>query len=100
MSKTKKGLLARSVCYTRKQTTVFEGAPIVSGSAAVLLGNVTNNNGGEVELAVGGVNGKLAVFKADHSTPGPYFEATGILAVFELVCGDASLCCAFTSSTF
>ncbi len=56
---------------------MFKGAPIVSGSAAVLLGNVTNNNNGDIELAVGGVNGKLTVFKAEHSTPGPYFEATG-----------------------
>lgn len=77
MRKTNKDVLARSVCYTRQQTTVFEGAPIVSGSAAVLLGNVTNNSSGVVELAVGGVNGNLAVFKAEHSTPGPYFEATG-----------------------
>jgi len=78
MRKTKKDVLARSVCYTRQQTTVFVGAPIVSGSAAVLLGNVTNNGEGAIELAVGGVNGKLAVFKAEHSSPEPYFEATGM----------------------
>lgn len=77
MPKTRGGVLARSVHYTRQHTTVFERSPIVSGSAAVLLGNVTNNAQAEIELAVGGVDGRLAVFKAGHSTPGPYFEASG-----------------------
>lgn len=77
MPKARDGVLARSVCYTRQHTTVFERAPIVSGSAAVLLGNVTNNAPAEIELAVGGVDGRLAVFKAGHSSPGPYFEASG-----------------------
>lgn len=77
MPKARDGVLARSVCYTRQHTTVFERAPIVSGSAAVLLGNVTNNAQGEIELAVGGVDGRLVVFKAGHSTPGPFFEASG-----------------------
>lgn len=72
-------VLARSVSYSRQHATVFEGAPIVSGSAAVLLGNVTNNSQGEIELAVGGVDGRLAVFSAGHSTPGPYFEASGYI---------------------
>lgn len=74
---TKDGMLARSVCYARQHTTVFEGAPTVSGSAAVLLGDVDNDPQAEFELAVGGVDGTLAVFKTGHPTPGPYFEASG-----------------------
>lgn len=93
MPKARDGVLARSVCYTRQHTTVFERAPIVSGSAAVLLGNVTNNPHGEIELAVGGVDGRLAVFKAGHSTPGPFFEASGYSSwrCFDVACwiGDA-----------
>lgn len=67
--------IARSVCYTREQTTVFERAPIVSGSAAVLLGDVDNDPRSEIELAVGGVDGTLAVFKVGYPTP--YLVATG-----------------------
>eukprot|EP00903_Cladosiphon_okamuranus_P011768 g11062.t1 len=78
MPKARDGFLARSICYTRQHTTVFERAPVVSGSAAVLLGNVTNNAQAEIELAVGGVEGRLAVFKAGHSTSGPYCEASGL----------------------
>eukprot|EP00752_Nemacystus_decipiens_P009212 g8228.t1 len=78
MPKPRDSVLTRSVHYTRQHTTVFERAPIVSGSAAVILGNVTNNAHADIELAVGGVDGRLAVFKAGHSTPGPYFEASGL----------------------
>lgn len=77
MPSIKRSVLARSVCYTRQQTTVFEHAPIVSGSAAVLLGDVDNDPRSEIELAVGGVDGTLAVFKVGHPTRGPYLVATG-----------------------
>ncbi|CAM9200039.1 unnamed protein product [Ectocarpus fasciculatus] len=73
----KDSVLARTVCQSR-HTTVFEGAPVVSGSAAVLLGDVDNDPQAERELAVGGVDGTLAVFKAGHTTPGPYFIASGL----------------------
>ncbi|CAB1099680.1 unnamed protein product [Ectocarpus sp. CCAP 1310/34] len=74
----KDSVLARTVCQSRQQTTVFEGAPVVSGSAAVLLGDVDNDPQAERELAVGGVDGTLAVFKVGHPTPGPYFMASGL----------------------
>lgn len=74
----KDSVLARTVCQSRQQTTVFEGAPVVSGSAAVLLGDVDNDPQAERELAVGGVDGTLAVFKVGHPTPGPYFMASGM----------------------
>lgn len=70
-------ILARSVCFTQQQTTVFEGAPIVSGSAAVLLGNVDNDPRAEIEVAVGGIDGTMAVFKAGHPTMGAYLTASG-----------------------
>lgn len=94
MPRASDGVLARSVGYTRQHTTVFERAPIVSGSAAVLLGKVTNNAQAEIELAVGGVDGRLAVFKAGHSTPGPYFEASGEtirLASLVMLCCDVCM---------
>ncbi|CAM9136944.1 unnamed protein product [Scytosiphon promiscuus] len=74
MPRINRSVLARSVCYTRQQTTVFERAPIVSGSAAVLLGDVDNDPRSEIELAVGGVDGTLAVFKVGHPTCGPYLS--------------------------
>ncbi|CAM9238514.1 unnamed protein product [Ectocarpus sp. 8 AP-2014] len=74
----KDSALARTVCQSRQQTTVFEGAPVVSGSAAVLLGDVDNDPEAERDLAVGGVDGTLAVFKVGHPTPGPYFVASGL----------------------
>lgn len=68
---------AKSVCFTQQQTTVFEGAPIVSGSAAVLLGDVDNDPRAEIEVAVGGIDGTIAVFKAGHHTTGAYLTASG-----------------------
>lgn len=99
MLRGKKGnILARSVCYPRQHTTVFEGAPIVSGSAAVLLGDVDNDPQSEIELAVAGVNGTLAVFKTGHPTPGPYFEASGTLSFTDCAC--SSTCLPYLSDSF
>lgn len=78
-------ILARSVCFTQQQTTVFEGAPIVSGSAAVLLGDVDNDPRAEIEVAVGGIDGTIAVFKAGHPTTGAYLTASGA-AINDMVC--------------
>lgn len=49
----------------------------MSGSAAVLLGDVDNDPRAEIELAVGGIDGTIAVFKAEHPTVGPYLTASG-----------------------
>lgn len=72
----------RSVSFAHQQTTVFPGAPTVSGSAAVLLGDVDNDAKAEIELVVGGVDGTLAVFKAGYSTEGAYLIASGMYASF------------------
>ena len=75
-------ILAKSVCFTQQQTTVFEGAPIVSGSAAVLLGDVDNDPRADIEVAVGGIDGTIAVFKAGLHTTRAYLTASGTAHAF------------------
>lgn len=55
---------------------------MVCGSAAVLLGDVDNDL--KADLAVGGVDGTLALFKAEHLSAGPYLVSSGTSLV--LIC--------------
>lgn len=80
-------LFSRPVCFAHQQTTVFKGAPAASGPAAVILGNIDNDLKGEIEVAVGGVDGTLAVFKAAHPSAGPYLTASGAM------CDTMGHCC-------
>lgn len=43
----------------------------------MLLGNVDNDPNGDVEIAVGGMDGTLAVFKGGRFTGPPFLFATG-----------------------
>lgn len=92
------GMCARLVCYTHQQTTVFEGAPMVAGPAAVLLGDVDNDLKAEVEVAVGGVDGTLAVFKAGHPKAGPYLAASGTAAAHTFL--DEACCWQWRTTAF
>lgn len=71
-------LVTRSVVFALEYTTVFRGAPPVVGPAALLLGNIDNDPKGEVEVAVGGVDGRLVIFKGGSSTSAPFLVASGI----------------------
>lgn len=72
-------LVTRSVVFALEYTTVFRGAPPVVGPAALLLGNIDNDPKGEVEVAVGGVDGRLVIFKGgSSSTSAPFLVASGM----------------------
>lgn len=77
-----RGLVARTIVLSQECTTVFRGAPSVAGPAAVLLGNIDNDPKGEVEIAVGGLDGRLAIFKGGHFTGTPFLVASGIQSYF------------------
>ncbi|CAN0159603.1 unnamed protein product, partial [Discosporangium mesarthrocarpum] len=79
----------RSVCFTHQEASVFEGSPMVAGPAALLFGNVDNDPQGGLELAVGGVDGTLVVFKAPETTA--FFRATGLGTVTSLAFGPLFL---------
>lgn len=73
----KRGIFSRSVSFRQQQTVVFHGGPMDVLPSAVLLGDVDNDHRGDAEVAVGGVDGTLAVFKASHVTSGPYLLSSG-----------------------
>ncbi|CAM9912702.1 unnamed protein product [Choristocarpus tenellus] len=83
----------RSVCFTHQETSVFQGAPMVGGNHSLLFGNVDNDPNGTLDLAVGGVDGTLVVFKAAPGThdSAPFFKATGLGTIMTLVLGPLLL---------
>jgi len=73
----KRGIFSRSMSFRQQQTVVFHGGPRDVLPSAVLLGDVDNDHRGDAEVAVGGVDGTLAIFKTSHVTSGPYLLSSG-----------------------
>lgn len=86
--------VARTVCFDRRYTAEFTGAPqVVAGPAAVLLGDVDNDPSGDVEIVVGGMDGTLAVFKGVNSTGQPFLTSSGTTIVTTCCYSRCCLCC-------